>query len=168
MPSRKAKPAAEPVFGTYDQKALDAQYNLRALVPTHQVLLDRWLADSAAADRAADVTLNDTTFDLTFSADLPDADATGPGRAAGHTIYLETYALWNFDGAAEPAPFVVDVSDVTWTTTIDGVTTTIDAGPDGGFTEEEIETPLTRQTRYLDKLVDELAKGKKMEKILRE
>ena len=33
---------------------------------------------------------------------------------------------------------------------------------------EEIETPLTRQARYLDKLVDELAKGRKMEKILRQ
>lgn len=32
---------------------------------------------------------------------------------------------------------------------------------------EEIEDPLTKQVRYLDKLVDELAKGKKMEKILR-
>jgi len=32
---------------------------------------------------------------------------------------------------------------------------------------EELENPVTRQTRYLDKLVDELAKGKKMEKILR-
>ncbi len=37
-----------------------------------------------------------------------------------------------------------------------------------GYRIEEIETPLTRQIRYLDKLVDELAKGKKMEKILRE
>ena len=36
-----------------------------------------------------------------------------------------------------------------------------------GYRIEEIETPLTKQTRYLDKLVDELAKGKKMEKILR-
>ena len=36
-----------------------------------------------------------------------------------------------------------------------------------GYRIEDIETPLTRQTRYLDKLVDELAKGKKMEKILR-
>lgn len=36
-----------------------------------------------------------------------------------------------------------------------------------GYRVEEIETPLTQQTRYLDKLVDELAKGKKMEKILR-
>lgn len=36
-----------------------------------------------------------------------------------------------------------------------------------GYRIEEIENPLTRQTRYLDKLVDELAKGKKMEKILR-
>jgi hypothetical protein len=36
-----------------------------------------------------------------------------------------------------------------------------------GYRIEEIETPLTRQARYLDKLVDELAKGKKMDKILR-
>lgn len=36
-----------------------------------------------------------------------------------------------------------------------------------GYRVEEIENPLTRQTRYLDKLIDELAKGKKMEKILR-
>ncbi|MBD3628199.1 DUF2200 domain-containing protein [Cyclobacterium sp.] len=37
-----------------------------------------------------------------------------------------------------------------------------------GYRVEEITNPLTRQVRYLDKLVDELAKGKKMEKILRE
>lgn len=36
-----------------------------------------------------------------------------------------------------------------------------------GYRVEEIENPLTRQVRYLDKLVDELAKGKKIEKILR-
>ncbi len=36
-----------------------------------------------------------------------------------------------------------------------------------GVRVEEIENPLTQQIRYLDKLVDELAKGKKMEKILR-
>lgn len=36
-----------------------------------------------------------------------------------------------------------------------------------GYRIEEIENPLTKQTRYLDKLIDELAKGKKMEKILR-
>lgn len=36
-----------------------------------------------------------------------------------------------------------------------------------GYRIEEIDTPLTKQVRYLDKLVDELAKGKKMEKILR-
>jgi hypothetical protein len=37
-----------------------------------------------------------------------------------------------------------------------------------GYRIEEIVNPLTKQVRYLDKLVDELAKGKKMEKILRE
>ncbi|GFD74591.1 hypothetical protein KUL113_40110 [Tenacibaculum sp. KUL113] len=36
-----------------------------------------------------------------------------------------------------------------------------------GYRIEEIETPLTKQVRYLDKLVDELAKGRKIEKILR-
>ena len=36
-----------------------------------------------------------------------------------------------------------------------------------GYRVEEIENPLSQQVRYLDKLVDELAKGRKMEKILR-
>ncbi len=36
-----------------------------------------------------------------------------------------------------------------------------------GYRIEEIDNPLTKQVRYLDKLVDELANGKKMEKILR-
>ena len=37
-----------------------------------------------------------------------------------------------------------------------------------GYRIEEIDNSLTRQVRYLDKLVDELAKGRTMEKILRE
>ncbi len=37
-----------------------------------------------------------------------------------------------------------------------------------GIRVEEIEDPLTRNVRYLDKLIDELARGWKMEKILRE
>ena len=36
-----------------------------------------------------------------------------------------------------------------------------------GYRIEEIENPLTRKVRYLDKLVDELARGRKLEKILR-
>lgn len=36
-----------------------------------------------------------------------------------------------------------------------------------GYRIEEIDNDLTRQVRYLDKLVDELAKGRKMDKILR-
>ena len=35
-----------------------------------------------------------------------------------------------------------------------------------GYRVEEIENPVTRRARYLDKLIDELAKGRKMEKIL--
>lgn len=37
-----------------------------------------------------------------------------------------------------------------------------------GYRVEEIEDEVVRKVRYLDKLIDELAKGKKMEKILRE
>jgi hypothetical protein len=37
-----------------------------------------------------------------------------------------------------------------------------------GVKVQEVEEPLMREIRYLDKLIDELAKGKKMEKILRE
>ena len=37
-----------------------------------------------------------------------------------------------------------------------------------GYKIEEIDNPLTQKVRYLDKLVDELAAGRKMEKILRE
>jgi hypothetical protein len=36
-----------------------------------------------------------------------------------------------------------------------------------GYRVEEIENPLTQKIRYLDKLVDELAKGRNLEKILR-
>jgi len=36
-----------------------------------------------------------------------------------------------------------------------------------GYRIENIETPLTKQVRFLDKLVDELAKGRKIDKILR-
>lgn len=36
-----------------------------------------------------------------------------------------------------------------------------------GYRIEEIRDPLTQKVRYLDKLVDELAKGRKIEKILR-
>ena len=36
-----------------------------------------------------------------------------------------------------------------------------------GYRVEDIKNPLTQQVRYLDKLVDELAKGRKMEKVLR-
>ncbi|MAX71679.1 MAG: hypothetical protein CMC76_11395 [Flavobacteriaceae bacterium] len=36
-----------------------------------------------------------------------------------------------------------------------------------GYRIEEIENPLTKKTRYLDKIVDELAKGRKLDKIMR-
>ena len=41
------------------------------------------------------------------------------------------------------------------------------AYPDGMHQVQEVEDPLMRRIRYLDKLVDELAKGKAMDKVLR-
>ena len=37
-----------------------------------------------------------------------------------------------------------------------------------GVTVQEVEEPVMREIRYLDKLIDELARGRKMEKILRQ
>ncbi len=37
-----------------------------------------------------------------------------------------------------------------------------------GYRIEEIKNPLTKKVRYLDKIIDELAKGKKIEKIFRQ
>ena len=37
-----------------------------------------------------------------------------------------------------------------------------------GYRVEEIENPLTQKARYLDKIIDELAKGKTLEKIMRQ
>ena len=36
-----------------------------------------------------------------------------------------------------------------------------------GYRVEDIKNPLTQKARYLDKIIDELAKGKKLEKIMR-
>ncbi|KQS92816.1 MULTISPECIES: DUF2200 domain-containing protein [Chryseobacterium] len=61
---------------------------------------------------------------------------------------------------------------VTFETFFDKATLNPDAelitGTICGYKIEEIENPLTKKARYLDKLIDELAKGKKMEKILRQ
>ena len=63
---------------------------------------------------------------------------------------------------------------ITWLTGFEG-TVLPNLNPDAslikgvicGYRIEDIETPLTKKCRYLDKLVDELAKGRNMEKILR-
>ena len=51
---------------------------------------------------------------------------------------------------------------------VDGLYSSLIKGVVCGVRLEEIEDPLMRKVRYLDKLIDELAKGKAMEKILRE
>lgn len=46
--------------------------------------------------------------------------------------------------------------------------TTLIKGVVCGVRVEDVEDPLMQKIRYMDKLIDELARGKKMEKILRE
>ncbi|MBL7987444.1 MAG: DUF2200 domain-containing protein [Chlorobi bacterium] len=62
----------------------------------------------------------------------------------------------------EKATFEAFFGEATLNPNADMITGTI-----CGYRIEEIQNPLTKQARYLDKLVDELAKGRKMEKILR-
>jgi arylformamidase len=45
--------ANHPVYGTYDQSALDAQYNILGMIPGYRDIFTRWDADSAAARQQA-------------------------------------------------------------------------------------------------------------------
>ncbi|WP_222166442.1 DUF2200 domain-containing protein [Edaphocola aurantiacus] len=77
---------------------------------------------------------------------LTGYDAKGLQEVLDHKINIETF----FTQAPQINPNAVKIT-----------------GMICGYRVEEIEDPLIRQIRYLDKLVDELAKGKTMEKILR-
>ncbi len=74
-------------------------------------------------------------------------------------------------GYDEAALGEVVAGDVTYAEFFEGATLNPNAklitGVICGYRVEELEDPLVQQCRYLDKLVDELAKGKAMEKILR-
>lgn len=76
--------------------------------------------------------------------------------------------LTGFDESAlqalieEQATFQTFCEKAQWNPLADRITGVI-----CGYRIEDIENPLTRQVRWLDKLVDELAKGRSMEKILR-
>ena len=76
--------------------------------------------------------------------------------------------LTGFDAAQQQA--LID-EQVTFATFFDRATlhphAPLITGMICGYRIEDIENPLTQKVRYLDKLVDELAKGRKMEKILR-
>ena len=74
-------------------------------------------------------------------------------------------------GYDESALLEIIASKVTFQTFFEGATLNPNAhlikGVICGYRVEEIKNPVTQQARYLDKLIDELAKGRKMEKILR-
>ena len=89
----------------------------------------------------------------------------------GRTVKeLQEVIEWLTDFDAEKQQGLID-QKVTFKTFFDHAKLNINAskitGIICGYRIEEIENPLTRQIRYLDKIVDELAKGKKLEKILR-
>ncbi|WP_394176054.1 DUF2200 domain-containing protein [Thalassotalea litorea] len=75
------------------------------------------------------------------------------------TGYSEAALQSHIDGSATFKEFFSDA-------TINANATLI-TGKVCGYNVEEIENPITQQVRYLDKLVDELAKGCDMNKILR-
>ncbi|MGV8909223.1 MAG: DUF2200 domain-containing protein [Propionicimonas sp.] len=77
---------------------------------------------------------------------LTGYDSAGLETAIAHEVNLETF----FDQAPQLNP---KASEIT--------------GMICGYRVEEIEDPLMQKIRYLDKLVDELAKGKKLTSILR-
>ena len=70
------------------------------------------------------------------------------------TLHMQSDTIVDFETVVEHAPLLNEyVSKIT--------------GVICGYRIEEIEDPLMKKVRYLDKLIDELAKGKTMEKILR-
>jgi len=83
---------------------------------------------------------------------------------------LDTVIKWLTGFSDEKLQHLID-DKVTFETFFDQATLHPNAhlikGVICGYRIEEIDNPLTRQTRYMDKLVEELARGRKMEKILR-
>lgn len=112
---------------------------------------------------------NDRIAKMTFGAVYPHylAKAEKKGRTKEELHQVINW-LTGFDDSklqqliAEKATFETFFNQATLHPNANLITGTI-----CGYKIEEIEHPLTKQVRYLDKLVDELAKGKKMEKILR-
>ncbi len=89
----------------------------------------------------------------------------------GRTIEELHQVIYWLTGFDEPKIQKLIVENITFETFFDLATLNPNAqlitGLICGYRIEEIKNPLTKKVRYLDKLVDELAKGKKMEKILR-
>ena len=106
---------------------------------------------------------------MTFAAVYPHyvAKVEKKGRTQGELLRVIEW-LTGFDEIklrqliAEKATFASFFEQATLNPKAELITGTI-----CGYRIEEIENPLTKKARYLDKLVDELAKGRKMEKILR-
>lgn len=83
--------SAQPIYRNYDQAALDAQYNARAMVPDHETLIAGWTRDSIAARHALEVRRDiaygpssEETLDI-----FPGQGASGP--APLHVFYHGGY-----------------------------------------------------------------------------
>lgn len=114
-------------------------------------------------------THNEKIAQLTFASVYPHY-VTKIERKGRTVKELQEVIEWLTGFNAEKQQDLID-QKVTFKTFFDEARLNINAekitGVICGYRIEEIENPLTKQTRYLDKIVDELAKGKKLEKILR-
>ena len=106
---------------------------------------------------------------MTFASVYPHyvAKAERKGRTVAE---LQQIIEWLTGFNAEKQQEMID-RKVTFEAFFDDATLNPDAelikGSICGYKIEEIDNPLTKKVRYLDKLIDELAKGKPIEKILR-
>ena len=106
---------------------------------------------------------------MTFASVYPNyvAKAERKGRTVAE---LQQIIEWLTGFDTEKQQEMID-RKVTFEAFFDDATLNPDAelikGSICGYKIEEIDNPLTKKVRYLDKLIDELAKGKAMEKILR-
>ena len=115
---------------------------------------------------AHDARIAAMTFAAVYPAYLAKVEKKGRSREELHEVirWLTGHTDADLDALiAERASFTEFFDRAKLNPKADLITGTI-----CGYRIEEITTPLTRQVRMLDKLVDELAKGRKMDKILRQ
>jgi hypothetical protein len=131
----------------------------------------RVLNENAMLRRATRLSMDNTrVFRMAFASVYPHyiAKAEKKGRTK-EEVHAIIHWLTGYDGEALQQQIDQKVDFETFFARAPRINPNVSkiTGVICGYRVEEIEDPLMRQIRYLDKLVDELAKGKAMDKILR-